>query len=99
MATFDQGGGCSCGLKRECDCKPPIMPPERMTYDAFNEGIKLACEEIKAATVKLGETIDSLMKSAKESGLDPDVCVSILEKRADAHDAEMKILKDKRAGA
>lgn len=22
MAKYDQGGGCPCGLQKECDCKP-----------------------------------------------------------------------------
>lgn len=24
MAKYDQGGGCACGLKRECDCRDSI---------------------------------------------------------------------------
>jgi len=27
MAKYDQGGGCACGLQRECDCTPTAVAP------------------------------------------------------------------------
>lgn len=27
MARYDQGGGCACGLHKDCNCKPRAFPP------------------------------------------------------------------------
>lgn len=48
MAKYDQGGGCACGLQKECDCKEK-MPEQinkrvrKKTGDYKFDGLVVAC--------------------------------------------------------
>jgi len=63
MATWDQGGGCSCGLQKVCDCKGAVKtdpPPMQVCKCGMREFCEDRCplynhhpnETIETTTVK-----------------------------------------------
>lgn len=54
MAKYDHGGGCACGLKRECDCAPTPVAPANDNTPTHAAAINLFSADCHAASRKAG---------------------------------------------
>ncbi|WP_245422901.1 hypothetical protein [Rhizobium sp. S9] len=94
MAKYDHGGGCACGLQRECNCQNSSTPPANDNTPApapysHASAINLFAADCHAASRKAGWYTDLATGREKERNLG-EMLMLIVSEVAEAMEGERK---------
>jgi hypothetical protein len=72
MAMFDHGGGCPCGLQKECDCLPrkgaELVQITRAEYESLKSQIK-ELQDIIDSGIKIAQSARETIYAIGVTGL------------------------------